>query len=128
MTLSSTYVKTALQKAGRLPKHGRAAATGAAASRGRAGRAGPPRRQPSSLARVGSRAVADLVIAVDDAIMRVLDAQLVEGGESLGAIMTALRVILEQHGVPGAIYTDRASWVVYTPTSGTAPDRAKVTR
>ena len=37
-----------------------------------------------------------------------LYAQLVEGGESLGAIMTALRVILEQHGIPGALYTDRA--------------------
>jgi hypothetical protein len=41
---------------------------------------------------------------------------------------TALRVILEQHGIPGAVYTDRASWAVYAPTSGTAPDRAKVTQ
>jgi hypothetical protein len=69
-----------------------------------------------------------LIVAVDDATTRVLYAQLVEGGESLGAIMTALRVILEQHGIPGAVYTDRASWAVYTPTSGTAPDRAKVTQ
>ncbi len=62
-----------------------------------------------------------LIVAVDDATTRVLYAQLVEGGKSLGAIMTALRVILEQHGIPGAIYTDRASWAVYTRTSGTAP-------
>src|SRR5262249_61703044 len=48
--------------------------------------------------------------------------------ESVEAIMTALRVILEQHGIPGALSTDRASWAVRTPTSGTAPDRAKVTQ
>src|SRR5207237_6555669 len=63
-----------------------------------------------------------------DATKRLLYAQLVEGGESLGAIMTALRTILERDGIPGALYTDRAGWAVYTPTSGTAPDRTKVTQ
>ena len=42
--------------------------------------------------------------------------------------MTALRTILERDGIPGALYTDRAGWAVYTPTSGTAPDRTKVTQ
>ena len=69
-----------------------------------------------------------LIVAVDDATKRVLHAQLVDGGESLVAIMTALRTILERDGIPGALYTDRAGWAVYTPTSGTAPDRSKLTQ
>jgi hypothetical protein len=35
---------------------------------------------------------------------------------------------IEQHGIPGALYTDRAGWAVYTPTSGSAPDRTKRTQ
>jgi transposase len=129
VTLSYTYVKTALQKAGLLPKH---------RTRGRHRRRREPRPCWGELVHLdGSRhrwlalvpeQWQTLIVAVDDATTRVLYAQLVEGGESLGAIMTALRVILEQHGIPGALYTDRASWAVYTPTSGTAPDRAKVTQ
>ena len=69
-----------------------------------------------------------LIVAVDDATKRVLYAQLVDGGESLVAIMTALRTLLTQHGIPGAVYTDRAGWAVYTPTSGTAPDRRRLTQ
>ena len=69
-----------------------------------------------------------MIVAVDDATKRVLYAQLVEGGESVEAIMSALRGIVEHHGIPGALYTDRASWAVRTPTSGTAPDLAKVTQ
>ncbi len=129
VTLSYTYVKTALQKAGLLPKH---------RARGRHRRRREPRPCWGELVHLdGSRhrwlalvpeQWQTLIVAVDDATKRVLYAHLVEGGESLGAIMTALRVILEQHGIPGALYTDRASWAVYTPTSGTAPDRAKVTQ
>jgi len=129
VTLSYTYVKTALQKAGLLPKH---------RTRGRHRRRREPRPCWGELVHLdGSRhrwlalvpeQWQTLIVAVDDATTRVLYAQLVEGGESLGAIMTALRVILEHHGIPGALYTDRASWAVYTPTSGTAPDRAKVTQ
>ena len=69
-----------------------------------------------------------LIAVVDDATKQLLYAQLVAGGESLAAIMTALRAVLEQHGIPGALYTDRAGWAVYTPTSGTAPDRTKRTQ
>ena len=69
-----------------------------------------------------------LIVAVDDATKRVLYAHLVEGGERVEAIMTALRGILEQHGIPGALYTDRASWAVRTSTSGPAPDLEKVTQ
>jgi len=129
VTLSYTYVKTALQKAGLLPKH---------RARGRHRRRREPRPCWGELVHLdGSRhrwlalvpeQWQTLIVAVDDATKRVLYAQLIEGGESVEAIMTALRVILEQHGIPGALYTDRASWAVRTPTSGTAPDRAKVTQ
>lgn len=123
------FVKKALQGAGLVAKH---------QPRGRHRRRREPRPCWGELVHLdGSRhrwlalvpeQWQTLIVAVDDATTRVLYAQLVEGGESLGAIMTALRVILEQHGIPGALYTDRASWAVYTPTSGTAPDRAKVTQ
>ncbi len=69
-----------------------------------------------------------LIAVVDDATQQLLYALLVAGGESLAAIMTALRAVLEEHGIPGALYTDRAGWAVYTPTSGTAPDRTKRTQ
>jgi hypothetical protein len=42
--------------------------------------------------------------------------------------MRALREVLETYGIPGAMYTDRAGWAAYTPTSGTAPDRTKLTQ
>src|SRR2546425_6289500 len=68
------------------------------------------------------------LVIVDDATKHVLYAQLVEGGESVAALMTALQAVLETHGIPGALYTDRASWAVTTPTSGTDPDRTKLTQ
>jgi len=127
--LSYTYVKTALQRAGLLPTH---------RARGRHRRRRDPRPCFGELVHLdGSRhrwlslvpeRLQTLIVAVDDATKRLLYAQLVEGGESLGAIMTALRTILERDGIPGALYTDRAGWAVYTPTSGTAPDRTKVTQ
>jgi transposase len=129
VTLSYTYVKTALQKAGLLPKQ---------RARGRHRRRREPRPCWGELVHLdGSRhrwlalvpeQWQTLIVAVDDATKRVLYAHLVEGGESVAAIMTALRVILEHHGIPGALYSDRASWAVYTPTSGTTPDRARVTQ
>ena len=129
VTLSYTYVKTALQQAGLLPKH---------RARGRHRRRREPRPCFGELVHLdGSRhrwltLVPDqfqtLIVAVDDATKRVLYAELVDGGESLVAIMSALRTILERDGIPGALYTDRAGWAVYTPTSGTAPDRRKLTQ
>jgi transposase len=71
-----------------------------------------------------------LIAIVDDATKRLLYAQLVaeEAGESTAVIMRALWTVLETYGVPGALYTDRAGWAVYTPTSGTAPDRRRLTQ
>ncbi|HKC98371.1 MAG TPA: ISNCY family transposase, partial [Methylomirabilota bacterium] len=73
---------------------------------------------------------ATLIVVVDDATKRLLYAQLVdhEAGEGTEVVMTALWAVLETHGIPGALYTDRASWAVYTPTSGTAPERSKLTQ
>src|SRR5215475_7781710 len=71
-----------------------------------------------------------LLVVVDDATKRLLYAQLVddEAGEGTAVVMTALWAVLETHGIPGALYTDRASWAVYTPTSGTGPERSKLTQ
>jgi hypothetical protein len=69
-----------------------------------------------------------LLTVVDDATTQLLYAQLVPGGESVVAVMTALRAVLERHGLPMALYTDRASWAVYTPTSGSDPDRRRLTQ
>jgi hypothetical protein len=68
-----------------------------------------------------------LIAVVDDATKRVLYAELQEG-ESVAAIMTAFRAILEHDGVPIALYTDRAHWAVHTPTSGSAPDPRRPTQ
>jgi transposase len=69
-----------------------------------------------------------LIAIVDDATKHLLYAELREGGESVAAIMTALRAVLERYGVPMARYTDRAHWAVHTPTSGSAPDRRQPTQ
>ena len=127
--LSYTYVKTALQQAGLLP-HRRA--------RGRHRRRREPRpcfgellhldgsRHPWLALEPGARQT--LLAVVDDATKQLLHASLVEGGESTAAVMRVLRHVLETYGIPGALYTDRAHWAVHTPTSGTAPDRFKLTQ
>src|SRR6266851_8598539 len=42
--------------------------------------------------------------------------------------MTALGTILETHGLPQALYTDRAGWAFYTPKTGEPVDRDKLTQ
>lgn len=68
-----------------------------------------------------------LIAAVDDATKRVLYAALWPS-ESLMAVMTALREIVVRHGLPMAVYTDRASWAAYTPTAGGAVDKGHRTQ
>jgi hypothetical protein len=68
------------------------------------------------------------LIAVDDATKRLLHAELWDSGESVVAIMNALRAVLEHQGVPMALYTDRAHWAVHTPVAGGAPDRRRRTQ
>jgi transposase len=129
LTFSYTLVKTALQQAGLVAKR---------RARGRHRRRREPRPCFGELLHLdGSRHQwlalvpqqwLTLLVVVDDATKHLLYAQLVDGGESTAAIMTALREVLQTQGIPGALYTDRAGWAVYTPTSGTAPDRTKLTQ
>src|SRR5213080_1327955 len=117
------FVKKALQTAGLVAKH---------QPRGRHRRRREPRACFGELLHLdGSRhrwlallpeQWFTLIAVVDDATTRLLYAQLREGGESVAAILTALRAVLETYGVPMALYTDRAHWAVHTPTSGSAPD------
>lgn len=68
-----------------------------------------------------------LLQSIDDATKRVLYAQLVPA-ESTATVMTALWTILETHGLPQALYTDRAGWAFYTPKAGEPVDRDKLTQ
>ena len=129
VTLSYSFVKQALQGAGLVAKR---------RARGRHRRRREPRPCFGELLHLdGSRhrwiALQDdtwhtLIAVVDDATKQLLYAQLIEGGESVEAVMIALRHVLRTYGIPGALYTDRAHWAVHTPTSGTAPDRTKRTQ
>src|SRR5882724_12627404 len=103
------FVKKALQSAGLVPKH---------RPRGRHRRRREPRPCFGELLHLdGSRhrwltLVPDqwltLIAVVDDATKRLLYAELRDSGESVVAIMTALRAVLARHGLPMALYTDRA--------------------
>ena len=129
VTLSYTFVKRLLQQSGLLPKY---------RARGRHRRRREPRPCFGELLHLdGSRHAwlalepesrSTLLAVVDDATKRLLYAQLLAGGESVVAIMTALRTVLAAHGLPMALHTDRAHWAVHTPTSGTGPDRRKLTQ
>src|SRR5438874_9729515 len=127
--LSYSFIKQALQAAGLVAKR---------RARGRHRRRREPRPCLGEMLHLdGSRhrwlallpdAWHTLIAVVDDATNRLLYAQLVAGGESVEAVMTALREVLTTYGLPAALYTDRAHWAVHTPTSGTAPDRSKLTQ
>ena len=127
--LSYSFIKQALQGAGLVPKR---------RARGRHRRRREPRPCLGELLHLdGSRhqwlalcpgTWQTLIAVVDDATNRLLYAQLVDGGESVDAVMIALRAVLTTHGIPGALYTDRAHWAVHTPTAGTAPDRSRLTQ
>src|SRR5881398_3743261 len=129
VTLSYSFVKLALQEAG-LVRKGRA--------RGRHRRRREPRPCFGELLHLdGSRHAwlalvpevrPTLITVVDDATKRVLYAQLLAGGESTAAVMTALRAVVDHYGLPQALYTDRAHWAVHTPHAGAAPDRSKLTQ
>jgi len=129
VTLSYSFIKRALQGAGLLPTR---------RARGRHRRRREPRPCFGELLHLdGSRHAwlalvpelrPTLITVVDDATKRLLYAQLLEGGESTAAVMTALRDVLDRYGLPQALYTDRAHWAVHTPHAGAAPDRSKLTQ
>ena len=127
VTLSYSFVKTALQTAG-LVRRGRV--------RGRHRRRREPRARFGELLHLdGSphpwlalcpelRLV--LLAVLDDATKRLLYAQLWPA-ETTHAVLTALAVVFRTYGLPAALYTDRAGWAFHTPTAGGPVDPARLT-
>jgi len=128
VTLSYTYVRQLLQGAG-LMKKGRA--------RGRHRSRRPRRPRFGEMLHLdGSRhcwlalvpeAKQTLIQVVDDATSRLLYAQLWPG-ETTRAVMTAMRDVVHQHGIPEAFYTDRAGWAFDTPKAGGKVSATNMTR
>lgn len=58
-----------------------------------------------------------LIQVVDDATNRLLYAQLWEG-ETVQAVLSALRDVFGRHGIPQSLYTDRAGWAFETTKAG----------
>ena len=127
VTLSYSYVKQALQTAGLVKKR---------RPRGRHRRRREPRACFGELLHLDGSThpwlalVPDqrscLIAVPDDATNRVLHAALYPS-ESTHAVMMALRDVFRAHGLPMAIYTDRASWAFYTPTAKGAVDKQRLT-
>lgn len=128
VTLSYSFVKLALQEAG-LVRKGRA--------RGRHRRRREPRACFGELLHLdGSthawlrrcpEAKLTLITVVDDATKRLLYAQLWPS-ETTQAVMSALRHVCAAHGLPIALYTDRAGWAFHTPKAGGRVDRTHLTQ
>lgn len=128
VTLSYTFVKLALQDAG-LVRKGRA--------RGRHRRRREPRPcfgellhldgSPHAWLALCPEARPTLLHVLDDATKRLLYAQLWPA-ETTEAVMTALRAVFEPHGLPIALYTDRAGWAFHTPTAGGRVDPTRLTQ
>lgn len=68
----------------------------------------------------------DLVAVVEDADTDCYYAQLVQQ-ESTLTVMTALREVIEQHGLFCSLYTDRGSHFFHTPKAGGAVDKSRLT-
>jgi transposase len=78
------------------------------------------------LARVGE-ARQTLIQVVDDATSRLLYAQL-WSGETCQAVMIAMRAVIQEHGIPESIYTDRAGWAFETPKAGGKVSKTHLTQ
>lgn len=126
--LSYTFVKQALQGAGLVKKH---------RARGRHRRRREPRACFGELLHLdGSTHAwlalvpdlrATLIAVPDDATNQVLHAALYPS-ESTLAVMTALADVFRRHGLPIALYTDRAHWAFHTPTARGPVDKAHLTQ
>jgi transposase len=68
-----------------------------------------------------------LIVVMDDATSRLLYAQLWPG-ETIEAVMTALRAVVAEHGVPLSLYNDRAGWAFYTPKAGEKVSKTDLTQ
>jgi transposase len=126
--LSYTYVRQLLQGAG-LRKKGRAR--------------GKHRRRRERKPRFGQMLHLDgsrhawlalvpeqrqtLIQVVDDATSRLLYAQLWPG-ETTRAVMTAMRDVVLEYGIPESFYTDRAGWAFETPKAGGPVSKTHLTQ
>jgi transposase len=68
-----------------------------------------------------------LISIVDDATSRVLYSQLWPE-ESTQAVLTAIREVIDAHGIPTSIYSDRASWAFETPKAGMPVSKTHLTQ
>jgi transposase len=123
ITLSYTWVKTALQKAGLVAKDSR---------RGTHRKARPRRPLPGMLLHTdasphawipGREGTQDLIVVLDDATSEVYYAHFVPE-ESTLTMMAGLKAVIEQHGLFCSLYTDRAGHFVTTRT-GRSPHQAQ---
>jgi transposase len=68
-----------------------------------------------------------LIQVVDDATTQVMYAQLWDSESSL-AVMSALKEVIGEHGIPMSLYTDRAAWAFETPKAGAKVDKSHMTQ
>jgi transposase len=68
-----------------------------------------------------------LIQVVDDATSRLLYAQLWPA-ETTHAVMTAMREVVQEHGIPESFYTDRAGWAFDTPKAGGKVSKTHLTQ
>lgn len=118
---SYTLIRTALQAAGLVRKH---------RPRGRHFRRREPRACRGELLHLdGSRHrwlllrpedYQHLIVVLDDATHGILYARF-EEGETTHAVLAALAAVFRTHGLPQALYTDRASWAACTRDSQGRP-------
>ena len=128
VTVSYTWVKTALQEAGLVRKR---------KARGRHRRRRERRACFGELLHIdGSRhewlallpgEKQTLITVVDDATSRVLYAQLWPE-ESTEGVLTALREVMGEYGIPASLYTDRASWAFETAEAGKGVSKTHLTQ
>ena len=119
ISLSYTWVKTALQNAGLVKRY---------AKRGPHRRKRPRRPLTGMMLHVdGSRhrwipgldQYQDSIVIFDDATSEVYDVQLVEE-ESTVTVMAALKRVVETRGLFCSLYSDRGSHMAWTPKAGEA--------
>lgn len=69
----------------------------------------------------------DLIVTMDDATSTIYSAFLVEE-EGTASTLRALRDVFTAQGLPGSLYTDRASHYFHTPKAGEAVDKERLTQ
>jgi transposase len=68
-----------------------------------------------------------LMQVVDDATSRLLYAQLWPG-ETTRAVMSTMREVVREHGIPESLYTDRAGWAFETAVAGGKVSKTHMTQ